>query len=258
MHSVANSIVPGRFEVLECLISVTDMEHALEAVLERAAARQGGYVCFANVHTVVTCKADYRFRQITNSSLMSMPDGMPLVAVGKLSGEMVVGRVAGPDFMLQLLQRGQGLRHFFYGSTPDILERLVGEVDQMYPETVVVGTYSPPFRALTDAEVQQAIDRINGAKPDIVWVGLGAPKQEYWMAEHWRQLRPAILMGVGAAFDFHAGRVRRSPAWMQRAGLEWLYRLIQEPVRLWRRYLTTNSLFIYYFLRNVLSANRFR
>lgn len=245
----------GRYRVLDCMVNRTNMRDAIAAVASRVATGEGGYVCFSNVHTVMMAHKDHRLRKINNESFRSMPDGKPLVVVARLRGMNDVGRVAGPDFLPEFLQAAPGLRHFFFGSTQQTLEDLVMRLRRDYPKINIVGWYSPPFREMATAEVNETIKLINDTKPDIVWVGLGAPKQEYWMAEHWQKLRPAVVMGVGAAFDFNAKRVTRAPVWMQRAGLEWLHRLSQEPSRLWRRYLYTNSAFMYYLLRDALRKN---
>jgi len=162
-----------------------------------------------------------------------------LVWLSRLKGLRHVGRVYGPDLMLALCERsvGRGYRHFFYGGAPGIGERLACRLQSRFSGLKVVGTYSPPFRALAPHEDEDIVKRINDASPDIVWVGVSTPKQEIWMAEHVKRLRAAVLIGVGAAFDFHTGRVRNAPAWMGDHGLEWLFRLAQEPRRLWRRYL---------------------
>lgn len=241
-----------RFRVLDCLISCVDMPMTASLLLDEIATQQGGYVCFSNVHTVVTSRRDWRLREITNDSFLAVPDGKPLSIVGKLRGVRGVETVAGPDFMPFFIQRTKGVRHFFFGSSVDTLEKLVANIRMRYPETVIAGYYSPPFGDIPRSQMQEIISLINGAKPDIVWVGLGAPKQEYWMADHWHLLKPAILMGVGAAFDLHAGNVPRAPEWMRKTSLEWLHRLCHEPRRLWRRYLYTNLLFIYYLAADFL------
>ncbi len=225
------------------------MNRAVQSVIQRVAQGTGGYICFSNVHTVVTSHKDGRLRDITNHSFMSMPDGKPLSIVAGLSGIKDMSQVAGPDFMLEMLDKHRTLRHFFYGSTEETLELLTERFKTRFPGLKIAGTFSPPFRALQPREVNHITATITQAKPDIVWVGLGAPKQEYWMADNWKQLRPAILMGVGAAFDFHTGKVSRAPEWIRRLSIEWLYRLCQEPRRLWKRYLVTNSLFFYYLMK---------
>lgn len=245
-----------RFQILDCQINRTDMNRAVQSVLQQLTQDAGGYICFSNVHTVVTSRKDMRLRDVTNHSFMSMPDGKPLSIVAGLSGIKDMSQVAGPDFMLEMLGKHPTLRHFFYGSTEETLESLTEKLKVRFPGLNIAGTFSPPFRTLQSHEVNHITTTITQAKPDIVWVGLGAPKQEYWMADNWEQLKPAILMGVGAAFDFHAGKVARAPAWMKRLSLEWLFRLCQEPRRLWKRYLVTNSLFIYYLLRKAVFAKQ--
>jgi N-acetylglucosaminyldiphosphoundecaprenol N-acetyl-beta-D-mannosaminyltransferase len=180
---------------------------------------------------------------------MSMPDGRPLSTVAALSGIKDMSQVAGPDFMLEMLDKHRAMRHFFYGSTEEILLQLTEKLKARFHGLNVVGIFSPPFRSLQSHEINHITSMINLAKPDIVWIGLGAPKQEYWMAEHWEELKPAILMGVGAAFDFNAGKISRAPGWMRKNNIEWFYRLSQEPGRLWKRYLVTNSLFFYYLIK---------
>lgn len=242
----------NRIQILDCLISRTDMPGAVRTVVERVSQRTGGYVCFSNVHTVVTSCKDSRLRDITNQSFMSMPDGKPLSIVAKMRGAKDISQVAGPDFMLEMMDKYRTLRHYFYGSTEETLALLSENLNARFPGVNIVGTFSPPFRPLDAQEADRITAEINQSKPDIVWVGLGAPKQEYWMAQHWGSLRPAVLLGVGAAFDFHAGQLARAPQWVRRFGLEWLHRLLSEPRRLWRRYLVTNSLFTIYLVAGVV------
>lgn len=238
-----------RYRVLDCLISRTDLQHATQAVLDRIATGEGGYVCFSNVHTVVTALSDRRLCEITNGSLLSVPDGRPLCLIARYRGLTDVGQVAGPDFLPHFLAGAKNVRHFFYGSTPETLKRLTENFRRHFPLAIIAGSHSPPFRQLVGSEVYEMLTLIQRAKPDVIWVGLGAPKQEYWMADHWEELKPAILMGVGAAFEFHAGKIARAPDWMKRLSLEWMFRLCQEPRRLWKRYLVTNSLFLYYLMK---------
>lgn len=233
-----------RFQVLDCRINRINRSLALNLIRQRLTDKCGGYICLSNVHTVVTAKSDRLLRDITNNSFLSLPDGKPLSLYARLHGYSEVRQVAGPDFMGYCLEHIGQARHYFYGSTQDTLNQLLTIVAKRYPGAVVAGAYSPPFRELSDAEADAIREKIAGANADIVWVGLGAPKQEKWMAQNWEFLRPSILMGVGAAFDFHAGKVSRCPGWMQKMSLEWLYRLLQEPRRLWKRYLVTNTVFI--------------
>ena len=241
-----------RFDVLGCKISMANTQTAMEAITNRIKSGEGGYVCFSNVHTVVTSKNDVSLRDSTNDSFLSLPDGKPLSVYANLKGYVDVKQVAGPDFMPCFLKSAKGVKHYFYGSTPETLEKLVTNFSKLYPQAIIVGVYSPPFRELTAVENEKNIEDIKKSGADVIWIGLGAPKQEYWMAEHWEQLKPAILMGVGAAFDFHAGIKSRAPEWMRKYGLEWFHRLCSEPGRLWKRYLVTNTKFIFYILSDAI------
>lgn len=241
-----------RFDILGCKISAAIPQTAKEAICNRVKSGEGGYICFSNVHTVVTAKNDDTLKQSTNNSFLSMPDGKPLSVYANLKGYNQVKQVAGPDFMPYFFNETKGLKHFFYGSTPDTLKKLVANFSRLYPETIICGAYSPPFRELTSAEIENNILVIKESGADIVWIGLGAPKQEVWMAEHWEQLKPAVLMGVGAAFDFHADIKPRAPEWMRKSGLEWFHRLCSEPGRLWKRYFITNTKFIFYLLHEII------
>lgn len=241
-----------RYRVVDCHISRTNMISAIADTLARVGKGLGGYVCFSNVHSIVTAAMDHRLREIINTSFLSVPDGKPLLVLARLKGYSDVGQVPGPDFIPTLFRQPKNLRHFFYGSTNKVLGALTANLKKQFPHATIVGSYSPPFRALSDSESKEIITLINNTRPDIIWVGLGAPKQEYWIADNWQKLKPAILMGVGAAFDFHANTKKRAPVWIRHLGLEWLHRLGHEPKRLWRRYLVTNSLFIYYLVRATL------
>jgi len=242
-----------RFKVMDCQISRVCMETAISSVRERAESNAGGYVCFSNVHSIVTSKSDVVLRRITNESLMSMPDGKPVAALAKCCGIRGVAQVPGPDFMLRFILETPNSKHYLYGSTKETIELLIGALEEKVPHLNIVGGFSPPFRELTEKEEASFVKEINNISPDYIWVGLGAPKQEYWMAKYWPDLRPAVLFGVGAAFDFHAGTKSRAPGWMRRIGLEWLHRLASEPRRLWRRYLYTNTIFLFYTLKTLLS-----
>jgi N-acetylglucosaminyldiphosphoundecaprenol N-acetyl-beta-D-mannosaminyltransferase len=202
---------------------------------------------------------DAELRAIHNAAGMVTPDGMPLVWISRATGFHHVERVYGPDLMLACCEVSQtaGYRHYFYGGAPGVPERLAERLQSRFAGLKVVGSYSPPFRALTPVEDASVVDQINRAGPDIVWVGLSTPKQERWMSEHRGRLHAPVLIGVGAAFDFHAGLKQQAPGWMQRSGLEWLYRLCQEPRRLWRRYLRNNPLFVWYFCLQSLGIRKY-
>jgi N-acetylglucosaminyldiphosphoundecaprenol N-acetyl-beta-D-mannosaminyltransferase len=238
-----------RIDVLGSRISAVDAQEALTLIGQRLDSRQGGYVCFTNVHAVVMGRQDAEFRNITNSSYLSVADGKPVYWVARTKGP--VGHVPGPDFMQLVLKRYAGRKHFFYGSADAVLHRLVERLRLEVPGLQVAGSLSPPFRVLSNDEKSAHYDQIRDSGAEIVWVGLGAPKQERWMAEAAASLVPALFFGVGAAFDFHAEMMGRAPAVMRAWGLEWLHRLASEPRRLWRRYLITNSLFIAYLVQDL-------
>ena len=229
------------------------MAGAIEKVIAQS-HYTGGYVCFANTHVVVMAREDPRIREVINRSFMTLPDGKPVYLAGRLRGITSIEHIPGPDFFLEVLafRREPRLRHYFYGGKPEILESLMENLKSRFPQAEIVGGESPPFRELTQEEITAVTERIRLLRPDIIWVGLGAPKQEFWMASHWEAFRPAVLLGVGAAFDFYSGAIKRAPVWMQKAGLEWLHRLLSEPGRLWKRYIYTNSMFLFYSLADIL------
>ncbi|WP_101758724.1 WecB/TagA/CpsF family glycosyltransferase [Oceanicoccus sp. KOV_DT_Chl] len=242
-----------RYKILDCSISAVDTRLAFDACIERINSGEGGYVCFSNVHAVVTARKDLLLRRATNNAFIASPDGRPLSVVGKWRG-VDVQQVAGPDFLPYMMEHAADGKHFFMGSTEDTLVKLKDALGSSFPQADIVGLYSPPFGPMSQAENNKIHKMIVDAGANIVWVGLGAPKQECWMADNWQQLRPALLFGVGAAFDFHAGKINRAPEFMRRSGLEWLHRLFSEPKRLWKRYLVTNSLFIFYLCVDGLSS----
>jgi N-acetylglucosaminyldiphosphoundecaprenol N-acetyl-beta-D-mannosaminyltransferase len=222
-----------------------------EALLDKleAAVRAGmkHRVIFCNVSTVVECQENAALREAVGTAEIVSPDGMPLVWLARLKGQTGIERVDGPSFMKTAMAWGvqHGWRHYLYGGSDTVLPRLVDNLRTEMPDLQIAGSESPPFRELTEEEKAGAIDRINGSGADLVWIGLGMPKQEIWMAHHQPLLDASVLLGVGAAFDFHGGSKRRAPVWMQRSGLEWSYRLAQEPGRLWKRYLMGNGRFLY-------------
>lgn len=224
-----------------------------DAVLESEALLRTGrshYICVSNVHTVVTGVKDKRFRQITNQATMALPDGMPLHWIQRRRGFTGISRCPGPDVMIEIFKVSEekGYTHYFYGGSQGTLNLLNEKLKKDYPKLNIVGMFSPPFRKLTIEEDEKIIEEINKLDPDFIWVGLGAPKQEIWMFDHVNRINSSIMYGVGAAFNFQAGTIQRAPIWMQKYGLEWLYRLLKEPTRLWRRYLVTNTLFIWYLI----------
>jgi len=206
----------------------------------------GEYICVSNVHTTVTSYEDENYRNIQNGGLMAIPDGGPLTTIGRKYGYKDMSRTTGPDLMGEVFKVscGNGYRHYFYGSTEETLEKMYTQLKKSFPDIDIVGMYSPPFRPLTKQEDEEIIKSINQKKPHFVWVGLGAPKQEKWMAAHKGKIN-GLMVGVGAGFDYYAGNINRAPEWMQKHNLEWAYRLLQDPKRLFKRYLNTNLKFIW-------------
>jgi N-acetylglucosaminyldiphosphoundecaprenol N-acetyl-beta-D-mannosaminyltransferase len=224
------------------------------AMLERwRDERRREYVCLISVHGLVVAQRDPAIRASLNRCGMAAEDGMPLVWWSRLAGFPEARRVCGSDLLDAVCAFGvaREYRHYFYGATPRVLKLLTERLQRRHPGLIVAGNRSPPFRPLTAAEDTEDIQAINEARPDFVWVGLGMPKQEKWMIEHLGRIEATALLGVGAAFDFHAGTKRRAPVWMQHSGLEWVFRLMSEPRRLAHRYLIDNALFIAYTLQQV-------
>jgi N-acetylglucosaminyldiphosphoundecaprenol N-acetyl-beta-D-mannosaminyltransferase len=231
--------------VLKAHIDAIDWERALSRIAKWSNARESRYVCICNAHSVVTTGQDTAFADVVAQADMATPDGAPVAWVMRRTGFKDQQRINGPDLMwkycAQAGQRGESI--YLYGNTPQTLTVLQARLAQAFPGLVVAGAYSPPFRAETAAEDAATVERINASGAGTVWVSLGCPKQELWMAAHRGRIN-AVMIGVGAAFDYHAGTIQRAPLWMQNAGLEWFYRLVTEPRRLWKRYLVTNTLFI--------------
>lgn len=235
-----------RVNVLGVGISVLNLEKAVGAMVKAIRERRKGYICVTGVHGVSEAQKDSRFRGILNRAFLCTPDGMPMVWMGRLNGRKEMGRVYGPDLMLEVCKWSQknSCRHFLFGGAEGVAEGLKTRLEARFPGIQIVGWFTPPFRSLNDEERGELKRRIAELKPDIMWVGLSTPKQEKFMDEFLEELDVTLMVGVGAAFDFHAGRVKQAPVWMQKSGLEWFYRLWQEPRRLWRRYLKNNPLFI--------------
>lgn len=226
-------------------IAVTNMEKTLDLIETKLEQWRGQYICVANVHTTVTSHDDKSYRDIQNQAVIALPDGGPLSSFSRELQYMDAERVTGPDLMQEILRvsADKGWKNYFYGSTEATLEKMLANIKERYPGDIVAGAYSPPFRQLTEKEDKEVIRMINEARPDFVWVGLGAPKQEIWMHAH-RDKIQALMVGVGAAFDYEAGNIDRAPEWMQKHNLEWMYRLVQNPKRLFKRYLVTNTKFL--------------
>ena len=247
-----HAIVPGdkaidRVNVLGVGVSAINMTQALQTIDGWIERRERHYICVTGVHGVMESQRDETLREIHNDAGLVTPDGMPLVWLSRLNGYRHVERVYGPDLMLECcaMSVSKSYRQFLYGGADGVPEKLAERLRERFPGLQIVGTYSPPFRPLLESEDEEIVRRINTAEPDFVWVGLSTPKQERWMAEHLGRLQAPVMIGVGAAFDFHAGLKKQAPRWMQRNGLEWFFRLLMEPRRLGRRYIVNNPLFVW-------------
>ena len=244
-RTVDKSAIPT-VNILGVNVAAINMDWLLSYISDHLKELSGDYICVTNVHTTITASEDQEYLAVQNGGLMAIPDGGPLSSVGRRRGAKNMSRTTGPAFMGEIfkISAARGYRHYFYGSTEQTLEKLCASLERDYPGIQIAGMYSPPFRPLTDEEDQEIVRQINDAQADFVWIGLGAPKQEKWMAAHQGKVH-GVMVGVGAGFNFHAGDLKRAPEWMQKANLEWLFRLIMEPRRLFKRYLVTNSKFIW-------------
>ena len=248
-----SSDLPQRVNMLGVGVMPLNLGQAVAELEKWQRERRRDYVCCISVHGLVTAQRDPEIRKALNRSGLATEDGMPLVWWCRWAGFPQADRVYGPDLLdaMCALAIRRGHRHYFYGGSPGVVEQLVSRLSQRYPGLVVAGYRSPPFRPLTEEEDEADIVAINEAHPDFVWVGLGMPKQEKWMLSHVGRVQAAALIGVGAAFDFHAGTKPRAPRWMQRSGLEWLFRLASEPRRLARRYTIDNAIFVAHAVRQL-------
>lgn len=236
-----------RADVLGVGVHAINMPQAVATIDGAIRNRQKGYVCVTGVHGVMEAQSDSEFKNILNNSLLTTPDGMPTVWVGRMQGFQHMDRVYGPDLMLEIcrLSADRGYTHFFYGGNEGIAERLADSLSRRYQNLNVVGVATPPFRPLNPTEEESLRQQVNKVRPDFMWVGLSTPKQERFMAKHIAGLDCTLMLGVGAAFDIHTGVTKDPPQWVKRAGLQWFYRFLQEPRRLWRRYLINNPKFIF-------------
>lgn len=245
--------------VLGVNVSVLDQDRAREFLFD--ALRQGkrGYVTVTGVHGVSEAQRNPALREIFSRALLVTPDGMPMVWMGKLQGHPSIQRVYGPDLMLNLCEHSvfASFSHFLFGAAPGVADELRRNLETRFPGIRIVGTYAPPFRRMNDAEIRDLQDQVRFCQPDFFWVGLSTPKQEFFMAQFMPILPEArVFIGVGAAFDLLTGGVRQAPRWMQRSGLEWFFRLLQEPKRLWKRYLINNPLFVVRAARQLLRSRK--
>ena len=243
------------YEVLGVRFAAVQIPDVIRRAESWIAQRSGAhYVTVSNVHSVMESRHNSRFRHTLNNADLNVPDGMPIIWLGRRRGFTLPRRVYGPDLFFEFCRdtEGRGYRHYFYGSTPEVVTALVTKIKAAFPGFQVAGSYAPPFRALTAEEDRQAVADINAVAPDVLWVGLGCPKQEFWMEEHRAVLNVPVIFGVGQAFNIYAGMLRQAPKWMREHGLEWLFRLLLEPRRLWRRYLVYNTQFVFSLLVEAL------
>ncbi|MDO9084681.1 MAG: WecB/TagA/CpsF family glycosyltransferase [Anaerolineaceae bacterium] len=226
-------------EILGVYVSVINLSDAIFIFRQWISDKKNKYVCVTPAHALMDCHQDKRIRNVYNQAGLVTPDGMAVVWILKLLGHKEVGRVYGPDLMNELCRVSleTGYKHFFYGNTVSVLSDLKEKLEEKFPGIQIIGSIAPPFRELTDQEDEEICKRISASGADILWVGLGSPKQELWMYHHQGKIDVPVMIGVGAAFDFLSGNKSQAPRWIQRSGLEWFYRFLQEPKRLWKRYL---------------------
>lgn len=246
-------IMKDRVNIIDVQISNTNLKDLIEEIMIFIEKKETNYICVSNVHTTVEARKDKNFRKIVNESFMSIPDGMPLTWIGKLKGHKSMSRTTGPDVMDEIFKLSQqkGYKHYFYGSSNETISLMIQNLKKEYPDLIIVGSKESVFRSLTNQEDQDLVTEINRLNPDIIWVGLGAPRQEIWMNKHRTKIESSLMIGVGGAFAIYAGLVSRAPHSMQRMGIEWLYRLIKEPRRLWKRYLVSNLQFLFYLVLHI-------
>jgi N-acetylglucosaminyldiphosphoundecaprenol N-acetyl-beta-D-mannosaminyltransferase len=245
--------------VLGIGLSAVNMNLMLELAERWLAKTRQGYICFTGVHGVMEAQKDPRLRDILNQATMNAPDGMPMAWVGHLQGFAEMDRVSGPDFMLAMCSHSleHGYRHFLYGGKPGVAVELKQALEAKCPGIQIVGTYTPPFRPLNAGEEQALISQLRDAKPHILWVGLSTPKQELFMDQYLDRLQVPLLVGVGAAFDFHTGRISDCSNWIKRAGMQWFHRMMQDPVRLGRRYFRSNPAFVWKIILQLLRVRHY-
>lgn len=232
--------------VLGVGVHAIDMNSAVDTIENAIAARKQGYVCLTGVHGVMEAQRDPALTRVFANAMLVLPDGMPTVWIGHLQGFHQMDRVFGPQLMLRIAERSVqgGYSHFLCGGQPGVAEQLRDALVRRFPGITILGTYTPPFQSLTAVEERELVSQIEELRPQIVWVGMSTPRQELFMARYLPRLKTTLMIGVGAAFDFHTGRTKDSPQWVKRAGLQWAHRLAQEPRRLWKRYAINNPSFV--------------
>lgn len=257
--SMPEFVPPPRVNVLGVGISALNLDSAVETLAQARAAGRRGFVTITGAHGVIESQDDPSLRHIHNTSLLSTPDGMPMVWMGRLQGYRTMGRVYGPDLMERMMAWSQesGATHYFLGGNTGVAQDLKLCLEQRFPGIRIVGTHTPPFRPLQASEIETLAAELRQKDPDFVWIGLSTPKQERFMAAHLEPLGARIMLGVGAAFDFHTGRVTQAPRWIQRSGLEWLFRLTKDFRRLWPRYSRVVPRFLWLAMLQLAGLRRF-
>jgi len=238
----------SKANVLGVEIDAFNLEHVLARIAHALEVRRKGYVCLVGVHGVMECQRDPAVAKAIANAELTVPDGMPTVWMGRHQGHTEMQRIAGPDLMLEVLSRDEfrGRTHFLFGGKEGIAAELRDKLMLRYPELKIAGTYTPPFGPMSPEQDEEFRAMIKRTQPDIIWVGISTPRQEFFMAQYLPLLDTTLMFGVGAAFDFHTGRITDCADWIKRAGLQWLHRLLQDPKHLWKRYMRNNPLFLFY------------
>lgn len=244
----------NKISMLGVEVADTDIFKTTQFVQQAIKSQSKTYICFAPVSTLVDCQNDSKYYDIINKAGLTVPDGIPLVWIGRMKGSQTIQRTCGPDFLQEFCRIGQSsaMRHYFFGGSEEGLQKLIKNLKAKFPDVQIAGFHTPGMRTVGQLEDQAVVDAINASNADVLWIGLGSPKQDVWMYNHRQLLNVPVLLGVGAAFDFLSGQKKRAPVWMRRCGLEWFYRLCSEPKRLWKRYLFGNTKFIYYLIKKEL------
>jgi N-acetylglucosaminyldiphosphoundecaprenol N-acetyl-beta-D-mannosaminyltransferase len=249
----------AKANVLGVEIDALSLEHVLARIAQALEVRRKGYVCLVGVHGVMECQRDSELAKVIANAELTVPDGMPTVWMGRHQGHTNMQRIAGPDLMLEVLSRDEfrGRTHFLFGGKEGIAEELRDNLMIRYPNLRIAGTYTPPFGPMSPEQDEEFRAMIRRAEPDIIWVGISTPRQEYFMAQYLPVLESTLMFGVGAAFDFHTGRIADCADWIKRAGLQWLHRLLQDPKHLWKRYLRNNPIFLFNALLQLTGLKRY-
>jgi N-acetylglucosaminyldiphosphoundecaprenol N-acetyl-beta-D-mannosaminyltransferase len=249
----------NRANVLGIGVHTVDLQGAASILEAQIREKQKGYVCLAGVHGIMEAQRSRHLRSIFAEATLVAPDGMPLVWISHLQGFAATQRVFGPDLMADIMGRVEfrNCVHFLCGGEDGVADKLQKEMLRRFPRIKIAGTYSPPFRSMTEVEEREFVASVRKSRPDIIWVGISTPKQERFMAHYLPMLNTTLMVGVGAAFLFHTDAIQDSPKWVKRAGMQWLHRFFQEPTRLWKRYLRNNPLFIIYALLQIVGWKRY-